>query len=181
MRFSTINNIDSFDSLLGTLSIIQYLRIYGKANAILETYKNMEICLDFEYELFYDALSHSVEFFSYQYCENHDFEELFISDSTMNEYYKLSYAYGHKHNLPANQNPYIKNADDFVCDSMNEIQDHGFQWKISRGTKHKYASAIHVYKYPDFIQIVSLVQSVLEIFEFYHDEVAKLREELNPT
>ena len=173
------HEIECFDYILGMLSIIQLMRDYQKADQLLDQYDKCEIDPDFECELFLDAMGYAVEFLSVHYIESEDCEEYFMADETMTEYYRLCRDYGRKCGIKWKMNPYVQKADQMVKQSMDTITDYGFSWKISTGVRHKYASSLHFYRYPDFMQTVQLIESVLEIFEFYHTEIKILKAELS--
>ena len=175
MRFA---EIEDFEHLLGMLSVIQIMRDSGDEKPLLDEYKDFDIELDLEWTLFFDALEQSAECYRCHYLEGDDCDEHFFSDRVMTEYYRLCKEYGRRNDFKFAENPYVAKADKYVHQCM-EIDDYGYGWKLSTGTQHKHASALHVFLYPDFCQTVWLLQSVRKALRFYHDEIESLRRALD--
>lgn len=171
MRF---NEIEDFQYVLGAVSILRLLIQYGKGDDLLNSYQSVEICMDYEWDVFFHALNYAAEFFSIRYIGAWDCDEMFFSSEDMTGYYRLCKEFGRKYGIAWKDNPFVINADKNVAEYMN-LRDHGYDWKLSTGTRHKYASALHFYRYADFFQTVELVEAVLLVFEFYENGVKSLK------
>jgi hypothetical protein len=168
---------------IGMLSILLLFREYGRNDAfgeLLEMYRGEEIHEDSLWEIYWEAICKTVECVNVRFIESEDCDEHFISDETLTEYYRLCKAYGRRHGVSFKENPWVKKADAAVAGHMNGIESYGYRWRLSTGTNHKYASALHYFQYPDFCQPVQAIESILGVMDFYHREIRALRKELYP-
>ena len=174
MRFQ---DIDGFEYCLGAVSILHLMLDYGKGEDLMKHYGNWEITEDLNWEIYMSALDQITDIVSGRYIEAYDCDEYFFSSDDMTEYYRRCKEFGRRHGIRWDENPFVKKAWDEVCETM-DLNDHGYDWRLVTGTRHKNASSLHFYRYPDFFQTVEMVEAILIIFDFYSRALIELRKEL---
>jgi len=175
MRFQ---EIDYFEFIMTPLAMLRLLRDYGKDGNLLDRYRKIELCEDLLMELHFEALNQAAEFVTGYYLEEYECDKFIFSSEAMTEYYRLCREYGRRHKLPSKENPFVKKADIHVSERLH-LNGYGYGWDLKIGTRHKYASCLYFYQYSDFNRQLELLESVLQIFEFYDKELAVLRAELS--
>ena len=177
----TINYIEEFDYVVAMLSTMKLMMDFNKGKELLNMYRNCEFDPDYQFDLFYMALQESAEFFESDVDKDDDSIYIHtLSDKVVTEYYRLCKQYSRRKKVKFKDNPYVKKADDYVAGQMNGINDWGISWELITDTKSEYSSLIKVYLYPEFMQTVELIESILYSLDFYKNEIEILKAELAP-
>lgn len=176
----TINYIEEMDYLVGMLSTMKLMFDSGKGEGLFNAFEKVRFDPEYQYELFWEALMYASDFYDEKYHEDDDATEYTLSDKVVTEYYVLCKQYGRRKRIRFKDNPYVKKADDYVTEQMNAIRDYGIGWNLFTKTTGEYTSALNIWLYPGFIQTVELIESILDVFDFYEKEIQTLRAELAP-
>lgn len=98
----------------------------------------------------------------------------------MEEFYRLCREYGRKSRVSFKNNPYVKEAVDFVNYEMNGINSYCINWSLFTPKKvtDKKWPCLAVFTDAEFYQPVQLVESLYNIRTYYMQALEKLKKEL---
>lgn len=138
--------------------------------------------IDYYYEIFLEAFYSAADKY-----ENFDrdtdwcYEASKLYFKCMHEYYLLSKQYGKIKHISFKNNPYIKEAKNFVNARMCEVDDYNFNWNIfmpKKECKKKRCSLI-VVVCEEFIAYSQLISALYAIRDFFEQGVTMLKKALN--
>lgn len=134
-------------------------------------------------ETYYEALSSISDKQEMGSDERWDCYVTKICFPDMPRYYQLCKEYGRKHQLSLKNNPYFKDAKDFVDIEMNSINSFCIDHKLCTPKKEtaKRYSCLIVFTTIDFNQEVQEIEALYNIRKFYSEGVSKLEKELGLT
>lgn len=161
------------DDLLGILAIEKIL--YDHTGSIMgETLNDgflMESC--------YYALGDVADSISAEMDDYDSYIQKFFFPG-MEEFYRLCREYGRKNGVSFKNNPYVKEAADFVNREMNGIDSYCISWSLFTPKKvtQKKWPCLAVFTSVEFYQPVQLVESLYNIRTFYMDGVKRLKAEM---
>lgn len=98
----------------------------------------------------------------------------------MEEFYRLCREYGRKNCVSFKNNPYVREAADFVNQEMNGIDSYSIAWSLftpKKVTKKRWP-CLAVFTDAEFYQPVQLVESLYNIRSYYMQALEKLKAEL---
>ena len=100
----------------------------------------------------------------------------------MEEFYRLCREYGRKKRIYFKNNPYVREAADFVNREMNGIDSYCINWRLFTPKKvtDKKFPCLAVFTDVEFYQPVQLVEALCNIRTYYKQALEKLKEELRP-
>ena len=98
----------------------------------------------------------------------------------MEEFYRLCREYGRRNRVSFQNNPYVREAANFVNQEMNGIDSYCIDWRLftpKKATKKKWP-CLAVFTSIEFYQPVQLVESLYNIRTYYMRALEKLKKEL---
>ena len=171
------HRIDDFDHTVATLSILSLFVSFGKGEWFLDNYKDLEISSDYEYEMFLESMEHVSFLYDYDYVEEEECTAYIFRDDDMTEYYRLAMEYGRKKRIRKKNNPFLIAADNCLRETINSINDFGYAWDV-KTTKE--ATFLKLYIYNDFMQTVWMIEALLEVFDYFKNNLTTIRTALKP-
>ncbi len=132
---------------------------------------------DYEFEVIIEALMGLSEAVWSNYSEVEGVETMYFSHPDIMEYYRLCREYGKKAHVKLCANPYMLGAARFVHSQLEQgsyVCDYRLQTKVN----HKWASGIVFRMWPEFDGQLALLVLMARIFDFYKQELARLKAEL---
>ena len=98
----------------------------------------------------------------------------------MEEFYRLCREYGRRNRVSFQNNPYVREAANFVNQEMNGIDSYCIDWRLftpKKATKKKWP-CLAVFTSIEFYQPVQLVESLYNIRTYYMQALEKLKKAL---
>ena len=162
--------------LLPSIRIARIMYDYGKLDEMVDM--GYDSADEDYYMMWYELLSLAADGIWQDYDENYDVNKWYFSNRSMVEYYRLCRVYGSAHRLKLRDNPYIKEAEQFVEARMDLDDSCGYGWYLNTGVKHEWASGIVFRSDCYFNSELDLLEALLSIQEWYPRAVIRLRGKL---
>ena len=168
------------EAVLEMLPSIQYALLcytYGKLDKFI-SFGNTEAHEDY-IETYYDAIGSAADLFELHYSEKTEEHCLYVSFQSMVEYYRLCRQYSRVHRIRLRENPYMKDAEDYVHCAMDLDGNGGYYVHLQTKINHKWASGLVIYiDEGNFNSEFELAEAVFEIGDYYERAVVRLRQTL---
>lgn len=164
-------DLDYIGYATGVVRICKLLYDYGKLDRVDTGWNADE---DAYFPLIQEALLSIADFSQNDFSEYHLTEKLYLSDSTMMEYYRLCRNYCRKFGVKLRDNPYIKEAESAVRDIL-DIPVYNYGYILKTKINHEWASGILLYYSEYFDGHMELLEALLDIFQFYEIKLEELK------
>lgn len=129
---------------------------------------------DFDAEGF-EKIYEAAPFEVVSYDDYGDSEKIFCSSEDMTEFYRIARKIGKLRGWTEENNRYINQSKEFVWNELRGVRDNfNFFEKLYTGTRHKYASSVIIYIYPEFYQYWDLYFALRRIFNYYSEQKTRL-------
>ncbi len=174
-------SVEGFDEIFNSIYIAKKLYDMDKHDLVKDNFYN-EIGFDTYYENMLCLIENLFNYHRCQYSDIRGFELHIMSDSVIEEFYKLAGEYGRRNNISDERNYYFKEAE--VQVQMQLDFSYCIDWKLMGHTepKRKYHSRLAVFVYhDDWVDLGCLAYALIEIYEWFSDACVNLREILNNT
>lgn len=126
-----------------------------------------------------DALGTAADLFAAVYHERQEQYTLYVSFSSMMEYYRLCRVYGRFHRVNLKENPFIKEAEEAVEARMDLGSFGGYGIYLQTKVNHKWASGIVINLDENYFnEELALAEAVFEVGAWYEWAVYRLRRTL---
>jgi hypothetical protein len=169
--------IDGFNELFNVVYIAKKLFDMGKYELVTESFYDL-LDYDMYYENMYSLIGNLFEHGYCRYYENHGFELHILSDKVIVDFFILAGKYGKRNNIPDEDNPYIKEAEQETCDNLNF--NHCLDWRLMGHTEPKrpFHSRLGLFISYDCgcLDLSYLVYRLIEIYEWFADKCAELND-----
>lgn len=171
-----IRACENFDYTLSVISRIKNLYDMGDDD-IIDDIRDCSINEEFDVEG-YEKVHEAAPFEYGEYLEDRDIEKYFCASEDMTEYYRLARKIGKLMGWIEENNHYIKEINNFVWKELRSVGDnYNFYEELYTGTRHKYASSLIIYVYPEFYEYWDLYFALREIFNNYSIQRKRLENE----
>lgn len=168
------------ERILEMLPSIQYAMLcdsYGKLDKFIG-YGNKSPHEDW-CECYYDAIGAATDLFDGNYNETYEVHTLYVSFASMVEFYRLCRVYGKLHHVRLKDNPYVREAFNFVFNAMDFSSNGGYAVYLQTKINHQWASGLVIrtdanYFYEEF----ELVEAIFEVGAWYERALLRLRKTL---
>lgn len=130
---------------------------------------------DDRYMIFIEALSLVADAIWSDYLEDWCVDAWYFSNRSMTEYYRLCRVYGSAHSLKLKDNPYMREAQQFVEDVMDFEYSGGYGWWLNTKISREWASGLILRTDECFCGEFELIKALLEIQAWYPRAVYRLR------
>ncbi|MBP5718445.1 MAG: hypothetical protein J6X53_05640 [Abditibacteriota bacterium] len=150
---------------------------YGKLREYMDS-GNREPTEDY-YTCFMEIAGVAADFIAANYYEDYCTETFYFSYKDMMEYYRLCRVYSCQHRIRLRDNPFMREAAQFVADAMEFNNACGYWYFLQTKTNHDWASGIVVYMDENsFNNEFDLSEAMLAIGGWYSSAVIRLRRTL---
>ena len=161
--------------VLPSIAVARLFYTYGRLNTLTEC--------DFEkadsgfYEMFWELVEAIPDFASCDYNEDFGVTKWYFSFADMMEYYRLCRVYGRLRRLALKDNPFMKDARQFVEHAMDLDNYYGYAWTLQTRVNHNWASGI-VFRIDEefFNGELDLLGALLSIADWYKWHLEQLRQ-----
>jgi hypothetical protein len=167
--------IDGFKELLNSIYIAKRLYDMGKFKLLKSSFSDL---LDFDmyYQDMYDLIDNLFEYHYCQYYENKNIELHILSDPVIVDFFILAGKYGKRNDIPVDENPYIKEAEQEAYDNLSFSLCLDYRLMFYTEPNRPYHSRIGVMLYEgDYIDIGFLAERLLDIYGWFEDKCEELR------
>lgn len=168
------------DVVLEMLPSIQYALLcytYGKLDKFI-SFGNTEAHEDYM-ETYYDAIGSAADLFEIHYSEKAEEHCFYVSFQNMVEYYRLCRQYSRSHHIRLGDNPYMKEAKDYVYCTMELGGNGGYYVHLQTKINHEWASGLVIRTDDNYFNgEFELAEAVFEIGDYYERAVVRLRQTL---
>ncbi len=168
------------EAVLEMLPSIQYALLcytYGKLDKFI-SFGNTEAHEDY-IETYYDAIGSAADLFELHYSEKTEEHCLYVSFQSMVEYYRLCRQYSRSHHIRLGDNPYMKEAEDYVYCTMELDGNGGYYVHLQTKINHEWASGLVIRTDDNYFNgEFELAEAVFEIGDYYERAVVRLRQTL---
>ena len=164
---------DEINEVLPSITIARLFYIYGRLDDLMKC--GFETADDSFYEMFWELLGTIPDFISYDYVEDYDVTKWYFSFKDMMEYYRLCRAYSRLHGVKLKDNPYMRDAQQFVEYVMNFDSYYGYGWTLHTRINHQWASGIVFRIDEGFDGEFDLLEALLSIADWYKCHLDPLR------
>ena len=150
---------------------------YGRLRDFLNS-GNQEPREDY-YTCFMDIAEIAVDFIAGNYQEDYCVDIYYFSYKDMMEYYRLCRVYSCKHGIRLRDNPFMREAEQFVTDAMEFNNYGGYWYHLHTKINHDWASGIVIHLDDNCFQDeFGLSEAMLSIGGWYASAVIRLRQTL---
>lgn len=147
---------------------------HGRLNELLQT--GMEQADGDFYSYYYELLDAVMDFVCGDYLEGWEIDKWYFSSAEMNEYYRLCRSYSSLHGIKLRDNPYMREAEQFVAAAMRLPDTPGnYGWHLQTGVRHKWAAGIVFYCDCYFRGECELLEVLLSVREWFEDSARRLK------
>lgn len=133
------------------------------------------------YEIFWDLLNAIPDFVAYDYSEDYGVTKWYFSFKDMMEYYRLCRDFSRLQGVKLNDNPYMRDAQQFVEFAMKLDEYYGYGWTLHTRINHQWASGIvfrtDEYFYGEF-ELLEALLSIADWYKYHLDPLRKAIEEI---
>jgi len=167
--------IDGFDEIFNVIYIAKKLHDIGKYELVTESFFD-EVNLDVYYENMYGLIQNLFEYSDSRYYEYHGIDLHILSDPVIVDFYILAGKYGKRENIPDENNPYIRSAQEETDNNLDI--SHCLSWKLMGHTEPRrpFHSRLGLFiSYDcDCLDIGVLAYRLLELYEWFADKCVEL-------
>lgn len=133
-----------------------------------------ELCESDPYEIFFNCIGLTAGFVWEDYIEELGGNKWYFSDPCMLEYYRLCSAYGSLHRQKLKDNPYVKEAENFVDDALTFSNGGCAYWLLTK-INHACASGIVFCTDENYFGgEIELVDGLLNVMDWYRAACLRL-------
>lgn len=133
---------------------------------------------DMQYEYIYDLYNYAFDICATDYSEAWCEERIYVSDHSMVEFYKLCREHAVLLKCKLEDEPYYKEAEDFVDNVMVGAAGYDYAWKLYTKVNHTGASGLLIRMAETFYEQNRMALEVSVIPEYYRDRCEILRGEI---
>ena len=141
-------------------------------------YSGAALDWDIQYECVYDLYNRAFDICAMSYSEAWCEERIYVSAHSMVEFYKLCREHAVLLRCKLEDEPYYKEAEEFVDNVMAEAAGYGYAWKLYTKVNHTGASGLLIRMAESFYDQSSMALEVSVIPEYYRDRCESLRGEI---
>lgn len=164
---------DEINEVLPSITIARLFYIYGRLDDLLNS--GFEAADSDFYEMFWELLYRIPDFCSYDYDEYSGLTKWYFSFKDMMEYYRLCRAFSRLRRVKLKDNPYMRDAQQFVEYVMNFDSYYGYGWTLHTRINHQWASGIVFRIDEGFDGEFDLLEALLSIADWYKCHLDPLR------
>lgn len=140
--------------------------------------------IEIDGDYIFETLLYALDLVSNRY--HHSFNEYNAEDITkiqfpsMVEFYELCQEYGRKHRISFKENPYVKDAEDYVDSEMRSIGSYSIGWSLftPKIISEKRWPCLVIFTDDYFEQPVYLIEALCNIRDYFIRSTEKLKKEL---
>lgn len=176
--------LDGFDQILEVVYVLKTLTDMGREDLIESNLA--DACYTGHYDRYFqaayfaciEALCSLTKSTWCHYSEKTELEVFYFSHPDMMEYYHLCREYGRKKGVKLSDNPYMKEARQYVRSRL-EKGCYSCYYHLHTGINHDCASGIAFYTYPEFEGYMALLVEMNCVLSFYSEKLCELKREMN--
>lgn len=169
----SMDRCELFEYALTVIRFVKNLYDMGDYDAV-EEISDCSLNEDFDVEGF-EKMHRAAPFETVDYDENGDNEKFFYSSEDMTEFYRIARKIGKLKGWTEENNRFIEQSKEFVWNELRGVKDNFYFYeKVYTGTRHKYASSVIIYVYPEFYQYLDLYFALRRIFNYYAEQKKRL-------
>ena len=132
-------------------------------------YSGAALDWDIQYECVYDLYNRAFDICAMSYSEAWCEERIYVSAHSIVEFYKLCREHAVLLRCKLEDEPYYKEAEEFVDNVMAEAAGYGYAWKLYTKVNHTGASGLLIRMAESFYDQSSMALEVSVIPEYYRD------------
>ena len=159
--------------VLPSITVARLFYTYGRLDDLLNA--GFEVADDDFYEMFWESLDTIPDFISYDYNEYSDVTKWYFGFKDMMEYYRLCRAFSRLRRVKLKDNPYMRDAQQFVEHAMDLDGCYGVAWTLHTRINHRWASGIVFRIDEGFDGEFALLEALLSIADWYKRHLEPLR------
>ena len=167
--------VEGFNELFNVVYIAKKLYDMRKYELVTGSFFDL---LDYDayYENMYGLMQNLFEHYYSNYYEERGFELHILSDPVIADFYVLAGKYGRRNAIPDSDNPYLREAEQEVCDNLNF--NHCLDWKLMGHTEPKrpFHSRLGLFISHDCgcLDLGVLAFNLIELYEWFADSCVEL-------
>lgn len=165
------------DWLWEGLYTMKKLYDHGRADGLMEEYRNCVLDGDYIGDIAMSALEHTfADTRMYWYTKREEVDVYVCFDPIIDEFYSLCRKYEEKNAVPPGGNPH-RSAMDRAIRSGFYFNDYSYTYRVYDGTPKKGRARLVLILYPDFCSLYEVSGGMLEIYDAYCDHVKTMKKE----
>ena len=174
--------VDGFNEIFNLIYVAKKLHGMGKYELVTGSFFDVV-----EYDTYYESMYGLIaNIFEYQYSRYYDSQGIelhILSDKVIVDFYVLAGKYGKRESISDVDNPYIKAAQKEVNENLDIC--HCLSWKLMGHTEpiRPFHSRLGLFISYDCgcLDLGVLAYRLIEIYEWFEDKCAELRDMLDDT
>lgn len=168
------------DEMGESLSVLHYAMLFWEHDRLDEflSVNPDELYESDPYETFFNCIGLTAGFVCENYVEDYDYNRWYFSDPCMLEYYRLCRNYGSLHRQKLKDNPYMKEAENFVDMALTFSSGGCGYWLLTK-VNHACASGIVFCTDENYFGgELELIDGLLNIMAWYRDGCVRLSKKI---
>ena len=173
-----VRDYDEVNSYVVMVYAAKLLIEHGQEDAFKSYFSKFELDMDEYYQLFCEMVAYTCDEFHSKYNENYGDECLSFFDQGMTDFYKLCLVYNAKHGIKPDQNPndnpYFKEAAEFVRGQM-DFNAYTCDYRLLTDATRKGRCRLIFGHDANFDGAFHLLRGAFNVFGYYRQKAEELR------